>query len=892
MKQSKYLAFAFPLLALAACNPQPEAGPKPTFQLAEGEYTFPSFTMFSEEEKAALPALADDEIVAFCPKSTGHANVYNWLKDPSTGVETSDFPSWPGTPMSETNADGKWYKVSYKGYTDVMIIFNGNGQTADMRMNHAGYWWYWESDNNMHDDIPVSYYLDSAKFVDGDTIRVIANADIESFKFYEGETELLSGEPDGLEGEKAKNAIDIKLNGYDFDIAKDYHVEAVVGGKSFDANVNMNALFRTDAFNQKYAYDGNDLGVTYTQEKSTFKVWSPVSSSIKVNIYDTGTVASYGHGGSDTPIQSVEMTRGDKGVFSAEIAGDLDGKYYTYQVTNKMYKNREICDPYARSAGINGIRGMILDLSKTNPAGWDDISAHQIDRKALTVYESHIADLTSSSTWTGTEANRKKFAGFHESGTSYSDGTKTVLTGFDHVKELGVNAVQILPMFDQNNDEREGKFNWGYNPLNYNVPEGQYSSDPYDGAVRVRELKELIKDYHDAGINIIMDVVYNHVAGAVESNFDILFPGYYFRYLENGALSNGSGCGNETASDHYMFRKFMIDSICYWTKEYKLGGFRFDLMGLHDLETMNQLTAAAQAINPSIVIYGEPWCGGASALAKEESAIQKNGNSYVGYGQFNDGLRDGMLKGGLNPSSTLGWATETTYAHANEANQIAQGIKGTTLSDGTVNDPDKTVNYATCHDNYTLHDRIALNYRGNMSSFVEKMAMLCNSIVFTSQGTSFMLSGDEFLRSKTLENGEYDHNSYESSYKTNELNYALKIKNFSHFEKYQKLIALKQTEDALHLDKEACKEIDVQILGTAKNCIVYELHAGARSIKIAHQNCTTSVYDKNTKSFYVKDPATVDFTGYEEIYLDTADSGVTLSNAVTMVGGQTIIAVK
>ena len=852
---------------------------EPTYQKAAGEYTFPTYTTFVSADQHT--ALEEHRIVVFCPVSAGYKNVYNWTR--GTGGD-APFADWPGTPMA-TKYDDKWFQVSYEGYDDLWIIFNGSGQTADMHMDHDGYWWFWESDGDIHDSTPVSSWLDSAAFADGKTIRLVANTAISSFKLYEGEKVI-------LQGDAGYNAIDIDMHERDLKLEDGYSVEAVVDGQTFKANVATQNLYTSDAFNAKYAYEGDDLGLTYSKESSTFKVWSPLSSKVVLKIYGTGTPASYGEGGSDDALQTVEMTKGEHGVYSAKVEGDLAGKYYTYSVTNKVYKDKEICDPYARSSGINGIRGMILDLAKTNPDGWDAFTPKNIDRKALTVYESHIADLTSSSTWNGSETGRKKFAGFHESGTTHTLGDVTVKTGFDHIKELGVNAVQILPMFDQANDERVDKFNWGYNPLNYNIPEGLYSSNPYDGGVRVRELKELILAYGSAGINIIMDVVYNHVAGAIESNFDVLFPGYFYRYNANGSLANGSGCGNETASDHYMFRKFMIDSVAYWTKEYKLGGFRFDLMGLHDVETMNLVTAKAKSINPGIVIYGEPWQGGTSPLDPKKAANQVNGNDYVGYGQFNDGLRDALIKGGLNAATAKGWATGLEEGHASEAKALEAGIKGFTLANGTINDPDKTVNYVACHDNYTLHDRVAYNYnRGKYAPFIKKMAILAQSVVFTSQGTSFMLSGDEFLREKKLPNGSYDHNSYESPYSVNELNWDWKVQNLDHFEHYKKLIALKQSVDGLHLDKDAAKDIVVEF-SEKKNTISYEIQdkANNKTYKVAHQACWNAKLEGG--QIVVADPGQVDFTGYREVYLNTFDTNLAVGGVVTLEGGQTIIAVK
>lgn len=579
-------------------------------------------------------------------------------------------------------------------------------------------------------------------------------------------------------------------------------------GDNLSSVISKNLLFNTTTFEEQYAYDGNDLGVTYTESQSLFKVWSPAAKRIVLKVYSTGTPASLG--GSDSALITLEMEKGEKGVWSTTVEGDLEGKYYTYAVYGGEHQGTEIVDPYAKSTGINGLRGMIVDFSKTNPVGWEDVDYLHYDRKELTVYETHVADLTSSSTWNGTPANQKLFKGFYETGTKYTSDGKTVSTGFDHIKELGVNAVQLIPIFDQANDERPDKmtFNWGYNPLNYNALEGGYSSDPYNGYARIKEFKELVKAYHDAGIEIIMDVVYNHVNGALNSNFDVLMPGYYYRYTSSGELSNGSGCGNETASENYMMRKFMIDSTKFWLSEYKLGGFRFDLMGLHDIDTMNALTAEAKAINPYVTIYGEPWEGGSTPLDPSKQADQANANKFVGYGAFNDAIRDSLIKGGLNAKTDVGWiGNKTSKVEQSDINKLTKGILGITAAgSGAINDPDKSTNYVTCHDNYTLYDRLIATglYTKDDEDLLVKMNVLANSIIFTSQGTSFMLAGEEFLRTKYG-----NDNSYNASYQVNELDYSLKIKHLDMFESYKKMIALKQSLGALHLDKDHINGIDV-----------------------------------------------------------------------------------
>ena len=663
----------------------------------------------------------------------------------------------------------------------------------------------------------------------------------------------------------------------DIDFAAQYLVKVTFthSKATISSGVAITQLFNEE-FDNEYYYDG-ELGAIYSAASTTFKVWSPISSRIYVRIYENGTPKSVNSvKGSDVVFKQVQMTKGDKGVFEATVEGDLEGKYYTYFVINASYPDgKEVVDPYAKSAGINGARGMIVDFSKTNPEGWEDVSALQIDRKALTIYELHVADLTSSSTWGGTATNAKKFLGLIEAGTTYTNGEVTVKTGFDHIKELGVNAVQLLPIFDQANDEVNPSFNWGYNPLNYNVLEGSYSTDAYDGYARIVEFKKVVKAYNEAGINIIMDVVYNHTNSVVGTNFDVLMPGYYFRYNNEGVLYNGSGCGNETASERLMFRKFMIDSVSFWLEEYKLGGFRFDLMGLHDLDTMEELAAKCKEINPSVCIFGEPWTGGTSGLESKKQAKQDNENKFVGYGAFNDKLRDELVKGGLNAKNALSWISNINSNKSTMATLVA-GIQGITKVNTTVQPgPDYTINYVTCHDNYTLTDRFAAAGIKHVANN-QNMSMLANAIVFTSQGTSFMLSGEEFLRSKGG-----NSNSYNASYEVNELNYALKIEHMNMFENYQKLIALKKSCAALHLDGEH-NNFEVNLYNE-DNTIMYKIidTEANREYIFIHQN---GINRSNTTTF--------DLSNYT-LYLDTLGlHSDGLGSEVAMERFETIIAYR
>lgn len=714
--------------------------------------------------------------------------------------------------------------------------------------------------------------VSTATFKSRTQINVTTSNPVSSYKLYKNGEVAKQGDLSDV------RSFNVELASGDFSFENNYEVEVKFkdSGATIKSSIAVTSLFDA-AFDQEYYYDG-ELGAIYTAEKTTFKVWSPVSTKIVLKVFNTGTPANIDSvNGSNEVIKEVELTRGDKGVFSAEVAGDLEGKYYTYTVYNSKYPHgKEVVDPYAKSAGINGARGMIVDFAKTNPEGWNNVSVHQYERTSLVVYETHVADVTSSTTWTGTEANRKKFLGLAEAGTTYTKDDKTVTTGFDNIKELGVNAVQLVPIFDQANDEVNPEFNWGYNPLNYNVLEGSYSSNAYDGYARIKEFKQVVKAYNEAGINIIMDVVYNHVNGVEGSNFDALMPGYYFRYDDAGKLYNGSGCGNETASEHLMFRKFMIDSTTFWLSEYKLGGFRFDLMGLHDIETMDKLVLECNKINPKAVIYGEPWTGGTSGLDSSKQATQANEGKFVGYGAFNDKLRDELVKGGLSDKKALSWISNDVSGLLTSYDNLISGIQGKTVLNKTeVFGPEKTVNYATCHDNYTLYDRFQAAGINDPAT-VKKMAMLANAIVFTSRGTSFMLAGEEFLRTKAGNN-----NSYNASYKVNELNYALKINNFDMFENYKFLINLKKTFGGLNANEVGTFEVaEFDNHSTLK----YEIESSDGTYVFIHRN---GLDPKEGESL-----TAISLTGYQVVFSSTRDITSITGNSFTMDKFETVILKK
>lgn len=512
------------------------------------------------------------------------------------------------------------------------------------------------------------------------------------------------------------------------------------------------------------AYSGNDLGATYTPEATTFKLWSPSATAVKLNLYATGSNQEDGAAKIDT----YDMTKGSNAVWEYTVPRDLKNVYYTYSVTNDG-KTVETCDPYAKAVGVNGERAMVVNLNSTDPEGWDSDNkftrvANQTD---ASVWEIHVKDFSIDKSSGVSDANRGKYLAFTENGTTLN-GEGKVSTGVDYLKDLGINYVQINPFYDYGSVDETGsdtQFNWGYDPKNYNVPEGSYSSNPYDGNVRINEAKQMIKGLHDNGIGVIMDVVYNHTY-STDSVFQNTVPNYYYRVNADGSFSSGSGCGNDTASEREMYRKYMVDSIVYWATEYHVDGFRFDLMGLHDVETMNLIRAELDKIDPDIIMYGEGWTMSSTFDSGTVPSTQANAKSLsdrVGF--FNDQIRDG-LKGSVFDATGKGYI----QGAVKNAKSIYNGLLANTAGGNWVaNQPEQTVTYASCHDNATLYDRLVYSMGGDFEKRYDdyiKMNKLSAAVTFGSQGTAFMLAGEEFARTKLG-----DENSYSSSVDINKLDW-------------------------------------------------------------------------------------------------------------------------
>ena len=636
------------------------------------------------------------------------------------------------------------------------------------------------------DDVKIGIKLTDCKYEDGLGVRVKMTTEIENaseaFKLTGPEGEITITSVSG-----GKDGAYVLFTAEKLDLLKNYTL--TYDGEEY--SVTMPNIYSTEKFEQEYTYEGNDLGATWTKEKTTFRVWAPTADSVQVNLYNAGTA------GVDDIIERLDMKRDVNGTWVVEKSGDLNGVYYTYQV-EVGGQSVEACDPYARTTGVNGKRAMVIDMASTNPEGWDkdtDPNAGKNITDAI-IYELHVRDLSVDQS-SGIQ-NKGKYLGLIETGTKNAAG---VSTGLDHIKNLGITHIHLLPVYDYGSvDESKldtPQFNWGYDPVNYNVPEGSYATDPYNGAVRVTEFKQMVKGLHDNGISVIMDVVYNHVHSAGEFAFNKIVPMYFSRVSDTGSFSNGSGCGNDTASERSMVKKYIVDSVKYWADEYHIDGFRFDLVGLIDTETMNAVVEEVHKTHPNVIFYGEGWTM-TTAVTKEGYTMttQVNSKETPNFAFFSDTIRD-ALKGSVFDNNAKGFVSG-----AGGASTISRLLKANSVWS---KNPSQTVNYASCHDNNTLFDRLQQSRKDASQEDLVKMNNLTAAIYMSAQGIPFFQAGEEMLRSKPLATGGFDHNSYSSpdsvnSFKWDTLNDPV-YKNTVEY--YKGLIAFRKAHPALRMTTEA-----------------------------------------------------------------------------------------
>ncbi len=619
----------------------------------------------------------------------------------------------------------------------------------------------------------------------------------------------------------------------DLDLTKSYRVEIKGFGSK---NAIPIGIFDSKTFIEKYTYDGDDLGATINGDTTTFKLWAPTASMVNLNLFASG------HEGD--AYEKIEMTKGDRGVWY-HTAKCGHGTYYTYTVTTSA-GTQEAVDPYAKSAGLNGNRGMVVDLSRTNPEGWGaEFSTGINSYSDAIIWEVHVRDFSNkiaSSNYKG------KYLAFTERGLVNEHGQAV---GVDYLVNLGVTHVHLLPVYDYATVDEASphdEFNWGYDPKNYNVPEGSYSTDPYNGEVRIREYKEMVKALHEAGIGVVMDMVYNHTHDA-NSSFNKIVPYYYYRYTSTGVNTSASGCGNDTASERYMYGKFMVDSVKYWASEYDLDGFRFDLMGLHDLATMQKVEAAVHTVNPEAIIYGEGWTMGAtidgSKMANQSNIqdITITNNAVGAIAVFNDVIRDG-LKGSVFEKKSQG------YINGKGAANLAKvmfGIKGgNAMSQGWSVKDARVVNYMSAHDNNTLWDKLELSNGATPIETRLAMNRLGATILMASKGMAFFQAGEEMLRTKGG-----DENSYRSSDEINNIDWSVLDGESIQYEMmlyYKHLIDVRKTYDIFTNNSAKITETKTT---NGRVAVLFEDEIDGKALLISNPTSADMTYELDGEWFMV-----------------------------------------
>lgn len=565
----------------------------------------------------------------------------------------------------------------------------------------------------------------------------------------------------------------------------------------------MVILLLNSCYNQSEKYESwsdyppypvQDLGADYSPEQTTFNLWAPTASYAELLLYREGTRSA--------PIKVINMTKAsDSPVWSVSDGGDMDGLFYTFRVQVDSIWYNETPGIWAKAVGVNGQRAAIVDMKKTDPQGWEEDKRPELESFAdIIIYELHHRDMTVSPT-SGIK-NKGKFVAWTENGTKSPQGEPT---GIDHLVDLGITHVHILPSFDYGSIDEEtlylNKYNWGYDPLHYNVPEGSYSTDPYKPETRIREFKEMIQSFHKHGIRVIMDVVYNHTYRLGKSCFTNTVPGYFYRQWPDSVYSDASGCGNETASEREMMRRYIIESCKYWIREYHVDGFRFDLMGIHDLVTMNELRSELNDIDPTLFLYGEGWTAGNSPYPISERAMKTYAYRMPGIGVYNDDIRDG-LKGEVSNDAKRGFVS----GREGMEETVKFGIVGAIAHPGIdyskvlysdsayASQPVQSINYVSCHDDLCLTDKLRISVPEATEEELIAMDKLAQTVVLTSQGVPFIFCGEEVFRNK-----KSVHNSFESPDSINQIDWNFKYLYKDVYLYYKNMIALRKAHPAFRM---------------------------------------------------------------------------------------------
>ena len=566
-------------------------------------------------------------------------------------------------------------------------------------------------------------------------------------------------------------------------------------------------------------YIADDLGLIFNRSEIKYRVWSPTAEAARINLFDAPLDGEL--------VDQLALTKSNLGSWMVSLDKSREGLYYTVQTKIDGKWLAEVPGPYARAVGTNGQRGQIIDPSKVNPPGWrGDKGVSRKNKTDALIYEVHIRDF-SIHPESGMQ-NKGKYLAFTEKNATTPDGTPT---GVNHLKDLGITHVHLLPTFDylsiDESNLNELQFNWGYDPQNYNVPEGSYSSNPADARVRIEEFKSMVMALHEAGIGVIMDVVYNHTGKVDGLSFEETVPGYYYRHTENDELSNASGCGNEVASERTMVRKFMVNSLKYWMSEYHIDGFRFDLMGIHDQETMNLIRTELSRINPDVLLYGEGWTAGDSPLPEDQRALKKFTKDMPGIAAFSDDIRDGIKghwydhksKGFVGGNVNLRESVKFGIIGASPNEQIDYELINNSDTSWAA-EPSQCVCYVSCHDNHTLYDKLKIANPSATEAEIEKMHILSNAIVLTSQGIPFLHAGVDFMRSK---NGV--ENSYQSPDSINQINWQQKEQYAEVYKSYKDLVKLRKEHPAFRLGATDSIQKNLLFLETDSSLIAYTIIA-------------------------------------------------------------------
>lgn len=550
-----------------------------------------------------------------------------------------------------------------------------------------------------------------------------------------------------------------------------------------------------DSYDKYPCYYGDDLELVYTPEQSVFTLWAPTADNVRLNLYSSDE--------EDAPDEQLELEMADDGTWRISIDRDLKGSLYTFQIEKDGTWLDETPGIWAKAVGINGNRAAVIDWNETNPEGWESDQSPELKMYSdIILYELHHRDFSIAPN-SGVK-HKGKFLALTESGTITYEGEAS---GLDHLKELGVTHIHILPSFDfatvDETSLEENNYNWGYDPKNYNVPDGSYSTDPGNPVARIREFKEMVKSLHKNGLRIVLDVVYNHTASTEHSNFNLTVPGYFYRQTPDGSYSNASGCGNETASEREMVRRYIIESVKFWAKEYHIDGFRFDLMGIHDIETMNRLREELLKIDPTIFVYGEGWVAADSPLPPEQRAMRDNVSQMEGIAVFCDDFRDGV-RGSTFDEQNPGYASGNINGHYEP---VKFGIVGATehpqvdyngllySSSPYAAAPSQVVNFVSCHDGYTLVDKLKRSVQGdNAADELVPIDKLVHTIMLTSQGIPFIRGGEEVMQDKKGE-----PNSFRSPDSVNQIDWSLKARNREFFDYLKDLIALRKAHPAFRI---------------------------------------------------------------------------------------------